>query len=226
MGQRTELEGTRKSYNHPCVIAQTLDILGDRWTLLILRDLVAGLHRYNDILESCAGMSPNVLSDRLKRLEAEGLVNRNYYKELPPRVEYTLTEKGWEVRPILMSLLDWGRRHVTVFTQDEVGHEVSTDFAVRMIPAFSFHPERAVDLQATMTIEISDCENCNSWTFDIHDGHLHPRRHGSEASDVYLKTNTAGFFHFIRGERAAEELGELRGSAEDAAAIQACFQTA
>ena len=54
---------------------------------------MAGLHRYNDILESFSGMSPNVLSDRLGRLEAECLVVRNYYKELPPRVEYTLTEK-------------------------------------------------------------------------------------------------------------------------------------
>lgn len=226
MAQRTELEGVRKSYGHPCAIAQTLDVLGDRWTLLILRDLMAGLHRYNDILESCAGMSPNVLSDRLKRLEAEGVVHRRYYKELPPRVEYTLTEKGWEVRPVLMALLDWGRKHVPVFTQDEVGHEVSTDFAVRMIPAFSFLPERAEDLAATMTLEISDCENCNTWTFDIHGGHIYPKRQGSDAADVYLKTDTDGFFRFIRGELPAEDVGELRGDAATAAMIQACFQTA
>ena len=75
MAQRSELDPARKAYNLPCVIAQTLDVLGDRWTLLILRDLMAGLQRYNDILESCSGMSPNVLSDRLKRLEAEGLVD-------------------------------------------------------------------------------------------------------------------------------------------------------
>ena len=105
-----ESDGARKTYNHPCVIAQALDVLGDRWTLLILRDLMAGLHRYNDILESCAGMSPNVLSDRLKRLEAEGLVDRSYYKELPPRVEYTLTEKGWTVRPILSALVEPPRK--------------------------------------------------------------------------------------------------------------------
>lgn len=225
MAQRSESDAARKSYNHPCVIAQTLDILGDRWTLLILRDLIAGLHRYNDILESCAGMSPNVLSDRLKRLEAEGLVNRDYFRELPPRVEYTLTEKGWAVRPILLSLLDWGRLYVESLTEEKVGNEVSHDFALRVIPAFSFQPGRAEDLTARMMIEISDCESCNTWTFDISDGHLHPRRNGSPDCDVILKTNTEGFFKFIRGEAPAAEVGELHGSQETASSIQACFQT-
>lgn len=224
MTHRTaETDGARKTYNHPCVIAQTLDVLGDRWTLLILRDLMAGLHRYNDILESCAGMSPNVLSDRLKRLESEGLVDRNYYKELPPRVEYTITEKGWTVRPILSALVEWGRHHTAGFTAEQVGHEVSTDFAMRVVPAFSFHPERAGDLAASMSIEIADSEQCNSWTLDIHDGHIHPKRQRAAATDIHLKTTTTGFFQFIRGQAPAEAVGELTGSPETAAAIQACF---
>src|SRR5829696_2437037 len=162
MAQRTELlDPSKKTYNLPCVIAQTLDVLGDRWTLLILRDLMAGLHRFNDILESCSGMSPNVLSDRLKRLEAECLVVRNYYKELPPRVEYTLTEKGWAVRPVLQALIDWGRDYLISDPSESVETSVSTDFAVRVIPTFSFQPERARDIEATMVVEIADCENCN-----------------------------------------------------------------
>jgi DNA-binding HxlR family transcriptional regulator len=225
MGQRTELDAARKTYNLPCVIAQTLDVVGDRWTLLILRDLMAGLQRYNDILESCSGMSPNVLSDRLKRLEAEGLVLRNYYKELPPRVEYTLTEKGWAVRPILLAMLEWGREYVEPITEEQVGASVSHDFAVRVIPTFSFKPESAADLAARMTVEISDCADCNTWTLDIHDGHLHPRRAGSPDPDVYLKTTTHGFFLFIRGEEPAETVGELRGDPNLARAIQSCFRT-
>lgn len=224
MGQRNELEASRKTYNLPCVIAQTLDVIGDRWTLLILRDLMAGLHRYNDILESCAGMSPNVLSDRLKRLEAEGLVIRNYYKELPPRVEYTLTPKGWDVRPILLSMLDWGRVYVEPITEDKVGDTVTHDFAMRVIPAFSFKPQSAADLAARMTLEISDCDDCNTWTLDIHDGHLHPRRLGAPDADVHLKTDTSGFFKFIRGEAPAQEVGELTGPVELALSIQRCFQ--
>lgn len=224
MTQRAESDVAKKTYNLPCVIAQTLDILGDRWTLLILRDLMAGLHRYNDILESCAGMSPNVLSDRLKRLEAENLVIRNYYKELPPRVEYTLTEKGWAVRPILLALLGWGRTYVEPLTEEHIGETVTHDFMVRVIPTFSFHPERAEDLSTRMTVEISDCNDCNTWTFDINEGHLHPKRHGDSTADIHLKTDTNGFFRFIRGEAAAEDVGELSGSAEIAAQIQRCFQ--
>ena len=226
MAQRAESgDAQRKSYNHPCVIAQALDTLGDRWTLLILRDLMAGLHRYNDILENCAGMSPNVLSDRLKRLETDGLLTRNYHRALPPRVDYTLTEKGWSVRPVLVSLLEWGKTQFGGVTFDQIGEEkrMSTDFAVRTLPTFSFHPERAHGVAASMTLEINDCENCNTWTFDIHDGHIHPRRLAADTYDVYLKTSTEGFFKFIHGEASPEACGELRGSPETASIIQSCF---
>lgn len=208
-----------RSYNHPCLIARTLDILGDRWTLLILRDLMAGLHRYNDILANCAGMSPNVLSDRLKRLTEEGLVEKHYYKELPPRTEYTLTEKGWAVRPILQSLITWGREYL----DDTAVEDFPADFSVRVIPAFSFRSERAGDLSATMVVELADCGDYNAWSFRIHDGHLHPRRSALPDPDVTLRTTTEGFFRFIRGEAPPAECGSLEGRAELAAAIQACF---
>ncbi len=224
MTHRAELEPSRKSYNHPCLIAQTLDVIGDRWTLLVLRDLMSGLHRYGDILESCVGMSPNVLSDRLKKLEADGLVNRLYQKGLPPKVEYTLTEKGWAVRPILLAMLDWGREYTTAITPESIGTAVSTDFALRTLPTFSFRPERATDLTAIMVVEIANCEGCSAWTFAIHDGHLHPHRHAVEAADVYLKTDSGGFFRFLRGEDNPAACGDLVGPESVAAAIQACFQ--
>jgi DNA-binding HxlR family transcriptional regulator len=224
MTHRAELEASRKSYNHPCLIAQTLDVIGDRWTLLVLRDLMSGLHRYGDILESCAGMSPNVLSDRLKRLEADSLVHRLYQKGLPPKVEYTLTEKGWAVRPILLAMLGWGRTYTTAITPESVGTDVSTDFAVRTLPTFSFHPERAADLTASMVVEVSNCEGCSAWTFEIHDGHLHPHRFAIETADVVLKTDSAGFFRFIRGEATPSACGDLTGPASLASAIQDCFQ--
>lgn len=216
-------EVARKSYNQPCLIAQTLGVLGDRWTLLILRDLMAGLHRYSDILENCAGMSPNVLSDRLKRLEADGLIDRQYFRELPPRVEYTLTEKGWAVRPILLSMIEWGRTHIGPLDIESVGRDIPADFAVRLVPTFSFHPERAGELAATMIIEISDCSDCNTWTFEISEGRLHPRRQAVGHADVRLSTTTQGFFSFLRGEATAETCGTLEGPPETAAAIQMCF---
>jgi DNA-binding HxlR family transcriptional regulator len=99
-------------YDMRCPIARTLDIIGERWTILILRDLVVGGPRkFHDFERSLAGISPNTLSARLKRLEDAGIVERRFYEQHPPRAEYLLTEKGNELRPVLRALLDWGRTH-------------------------------------------------------------------------------------------------------------------
>jgi DNA-binding HxlR family transcriptional regulator len=93
-----------------CPVARTLDLIGERWTLLILRDLfLQGPRRYQDFQESLTGVAPNTLSARLKELEANGLVMRRQYSERPPRLEYQLTEKGKSLGPVLRSLREWGR---------------------------------------------------------------------------------------------------------------------
>ncbi|MCH8849443.1 MAG: helix-turn-helix transcriptional regulator [Chloroflexi bacterium] len=91
-----------------CPIARTLDILGDRWTMLVLRDLFRGLSKFGNILESLKGISPNLLADRLKRLEQLAIVERIFYNDHPPRAEYHLTDKGRALRPILHALAEWG----------------------------------------------------------------------------------------------------------------------
>ena len=226
MARSPKPEAARKSYGHPCLIAQTLDVLGDRWTLLVLRDLMAGLRRYSEILENCGGMSPNVLSDRLKMLEREGLVDRHYERGLPPRVDYTLTEKGWAVRPILLSLVDWGMTYTPRFPRESVGDTVPTDFAVRVIPTFAFRPEIAQHVRATMVLEIDDCEGCQAWSFEIADGRLTPSRKMIENPDLHLRTSTEGFFRFFRGQAEPCDCGELEGPAELAQAFQNCFEFA
>src|SRR5215470_16642472 len=93
-----------------CPVARTLDLIGERWTILILRDLfLQGPRRYQDFQESLAGVAPNTLSARLKELEADGLIARRLYNERPPRLEYYLTEKGRSLGPVLRSLREWGR---------------------------------------------------------------------------------------------------------------------
>jgi DNA-binding HxlR family transcriptional regulator len=95
-----------------CPIARSLDVVGERWTILILRDLVRfGPRKFQDFERSLAGISPNTLSARLKRLEDAGIVERRFYEQHPPRAEYVLTEKGSELRPVLRALLEWGERH-------------------------------------------------------------------------------------------------------------------
>jgi DNA-binding HxlR family transcriptional regulator len=99
-------------YDMRCPIARTLDIVGERWTILILRDLVVdGPRKFQDFERSLSGISPNTLSARLKRLEEAEIVERRFYAQHPPRAEYVLTKKGEELRPVLRALLDWGQRH-------------------------------------------------------------------------------------------------------------------
>ncbi|HEV8574771.1 MAG TPA: helix-turn-helix domain-containing protein [Dehalococcoidia bacterium] len=94
-----------------CPVARTLDIVGDRWTLLVLRDISLGHKRYNELLESCSGISTNLLSDRLKKLEERGFVERAFYSDHPPRAEYRLTEKGLDFGHVIQAMFRWGIKH-------------------------------------------------------------------------------------------------------------------
>ncbi len=91
-----------------CPIAVTLDILGDKWTLLVVRDLLLGASRYNDFLEAPENIRTNILADRLKRLEEHGLIHKSAYQARPVRHEYKLTEKGLALRPMIRQIVKWG----------------------------------------------------------------------------------------------------------------------
>lgn len=95
-----------------CPIAAALEVIGDRWTILIVRELMAGPRRFSELLAALPGLAPNLLSNRLKALTAADVAKREYFKELPPRTEYSLTETGEDLRPILLELLRWGNTHV------------------------------------------------------------------------------------------------------------------
>jgi DNA-binding HxlR family transcriptional regulator len=101
-----------ETYGLDCPVARALDIVGERWTVLILRDLfLQGPRRFQDLQTSLAGISPNTLSARLKRLEDAGIIEPRMYAEHPPRAEYVLTDKGRELGPVLKALRAWGERH-------------------------------------------------------------------------------------------------------------------
>lgn len=91
-----------------CPIARSLDLVGDRWTILVLRDLHLGRTRFADLLRSLEGISPNLLSARLKGLEREAIVERRFYSERPPRAEYVLTDRGRAFGVVLRAMSDWG----------------------------------------------------------------------------------------------------------------------
>jgi DNA-binding HxlR family transcriptional regulator len=100
-----------RNYDMDCSIARTLELIGERWTLLVIRDLFLGRRRFDAIQESL-GIARNVLSSRLSRLMDEGLVEKRLYRERPPRYEYFLTEKGLDLWPVLVALLGFGDRHL------------------------------------------------------------------------------------------------------------------
>lgn len=96
-----------------CPIASTLDLVGDKWTLVVVRDLVLrGKHRFGELLAGPEGISTNILSDRLTRLERAGLVTRRRYQEHPPRDEYHPTAAAEDLRPLLMEMVRWGNAHI------------------------------------------------------------------------------------------------------------------
>jgi DNA-binding HxlR family transcriptional regulator len=105
----------------PCPIGCSLDLLGDRWTLLVIRDLFWGKSRYGEFAVSPEGIPTNILADRLARLEHAGVIKSAPYQQNPPRHAYTLTRKGRDLGPVLAALVKWGKRHVPgTFTQDEI----------------------------------------------------------------------------------------------------------
>ena len=93
-----------------CPIAQAAKLLGDKWTLIVLRDLADGPRRFKDLERLGEGISPSVLANRLKELEQQRMVTRTSYNEIPPRVEYELTDKGRDALPVLDVLRQYGQR--------------------------------------------------------------------------------------------------------------------
>ena len=96
--------------NQACSVARALEAIGDRWTMLVIRDAFNGVRRFDHFQERL-GVARNVLSDRLGRLVDEGILEKRPYQERPPRFEYRLTRKGLDLFPVLVSLMNWGDRH-------------------------------------------------------------------------------------------------------------------
>ena len=91
-----------------CPVETTLTLISDKWKVLILRDLMPGTKRFGELKKSIGSVSQKVLTAQLRDMEAKGLVNRKVYAEVPPRVEYSLTELGRSLKPIMDAMWDWG----------------------------------------------------------------------------------------------------------------------
>lgn len=94
-----------------CPVETTLTLIGDKWKVLILRDLMNGTKRFGELKKSIGSVTQKVLTAQLRAMEESGIVTRKVYAEVPPRVEYTLTETGYSLKPILDSMWDWGLQY-------------------------------------------------------------------------------------------------------------------
>lgn len=103
---------TKPFERSPCPVANVLDMFGDKWTLLIVRDLILGKNRYGEFAQSMEGIPSNILANRLKRLETEGVVAKSVYCDKPARYQYELTEKGRDLQPVLEAMVAWAGKHV------------------------------------------------------------------------------------------------------------------
>lgn len=113
MKRRNRVSSTNDLERSECPIANTLDLIGDKWTLLVVRDLLfLGKRLYGEVMQSPEGITSNILADRLKRLEEAGLLKRRPYQQNPVRYEYRLTPKGIELFPVLKEMIRWGNKHI------------------------------------------------------------------------------------------------------------------
>lgn len=94
-----------------CPVETTLMLISDRWKVLIIRDLLTGTKRFGELKKSIGSISQKVLTSKLRSMEETGLLSRKVYPEVPPRVEYTLTETGYSLKPILDTMVEWGTKY-------------------------------------------------------------------------------------------------------------------
>lgn len=95
----------------PCPVETTLLLIGDKWKVLIMRDLLLGTKRFGELKKSIGSISQKVLTQNLRTMEENGLVTRKVYAEVPPKVEYTLTQLGYSLKPILDAMNQWGEEY-------------------------------------------------------------------------------------------------------------------
>ena len=151
MGIRTE-KSPRRSYDQYCAVARGLDIIGDRWTLLLVRDLLLGPKRYKDLLSGLPGIGTNLLADRLKELEAAGLIERTVLPPPAGSTVYQLTDAGQDLEPVMRALGRWGARFLGAPKKSDIMVPRAYFVAMRGV----FNPDAAAGLNETYEVRIAD----------------------------------------------------------------------
>ncbi|GAA3072086.1 winged helix-turn-helix transcriptional regulator [Streptosporangium carneum] len=201
---------TKRTYGGGCAIADALDLVGERWALLVVRELVLGPKRYTDLQAGLRNASPNVLAQRLRELEEAGVVRRR--KLGPPTSSwvYELTEWGLDLEPVLVHLGRWGRRS----PRRDRDAETSVDSLVLALRSH-FDPDRSGHLRAAYALHIEE----DRFSVRVADGRLEISRGETAEPDALIETDARTFLALLTHRQSLEEAaaeGRLRltGDAE------------
>src|SRR5260370_31204980 len=143
---------SRRSYDQYCAIARGLDVIGERWTLLLIRDLLLGPRRYSDLLTGMPGIGTNLLADRLRELEAAGLLERAVLPPPAGSTVYQLTEAGKNLEPVVISLGRWGSQFLGSPKKTDIMVPRAYFVAMRGV----YNPQAAAGLTQTYEVRITD----------------------------------------------------------------------
>jgi DNA-binding HxlR family transcriptional regulator len=198
-----------RHYDDPCGVARALDLVGERWTLLVVRELLFGPKRFTDLVRGLPGMSQNVLSQRLRELGKAELVER---RRMGPPVSgqvYELTERGAALRPVVVELARWGSRIPTTSRSD-----LSAD-ALALALLTTFDPDGAEDVRIALVL------GDDRFAAEVVDGLLNVVRGSAERPDAEIVTDAAGLRSVVFGGRELAEAvatgdAEVHGDAEKA----------
>jgi DNA-binding HxlR family transcriptional regulator/putative sterol carrier protein len=208
----------RRTYDQHCALAHGLDVLGERWTLLVIRELLLGPQRFSDLEGSLIGIGPNMLAARLRQMENDGLIEK---RRLPPPASstvYTLTGRGAALEPVIIELGRWGRHRLP----PTIGHEAFRPGWLLIALKVSFDPDHAADLDAVYQLTVAE----EPFIVRISGGSIDVVRGAIPDADVTIDTDQDTLLALANGTLSPGEAiktGALRVAGDDTAA-RAWFQ--
>jgi DNA-binding HxlR family transcriptional regulator len=196
---------SKRSYNQYCAVARALDIVGERWTLLVVRELLTGPKRFKDLLGGLSGIGTNLLSARLKDLEKHGIVRRT---TLPPPAGsnvYELTELGWLLEPVIVALSRWGAKFLSDPRQEDNLRSAWAVVAMRS----ALEPKVASEIRETYEFRIDE----EAFHVRVEDGEAKARQGPAVNPDLVMRGNTRALLALATGRLGpaeALESGEIQ----------------
>lgn len=189
---------SNRSYNQYCGLAYALDIVGERWTLLIIRELIAGPRRFTDLLDGLPGVSTNLLSERLKNLEQRGLLGRHVLPPPAGSTVYKLTALGRALEKSLIELGKWGSQFVPASAEEAAMLNVGS-YALTL--KTFFRPEQAYGVDETYELHVDN----EVLQVQIKEGDLHVQQGEATHADAVFHTDIPSYLGILSGQIKPEE---------------------